>query len=99
MLEHLMDTYFAGEYRQDPGDMTMMRTGRITREELPTAVANELAVVPETDEAPTNSVSRFKSDFIVNSVIGRGGFGSIYLCTSRWDGMQYAVIESGGDEP
>ena len=55
-----MDTYFAGEYRQDPGDMTMMRTGRITREELPTAVANELAVVPETDEAPTNSVSRLK---------------------------------------
>lgn len=97
-----MDTYFAGEYRQDPGDMTMMRTGRITREEndreLPAAVANKLAVVPETEEAPTNSVSRFKSDFIVNSVIGRGGFGSIYLCTSRWDGMQYAVRESGGDE-
>ena len=77
------------------GDMTVMRTGRMAREEndreLPAVAANELAVVPETEEAPTNSVSRFKSDFIVNSVIGRGGFGSIYLCTSRWDGMQYAV--------
>lgn len=61
--------------------------------------AADLSIIPEANEQPSSSVSRFKSDFTVNAVIGQGGFGKIYLCTSRWDGMQYAVGESmGGDD-
>lgn len=76
--------------------MTLMRTGRTSPHEAETAVPSldavtGLSVIPETNEQRASSVSRFKSDFTVNSEIGEGGFGTIFLCTNRWDGMQYAV--------
>lgn len=40
-----------------------------------------------------SSSSRFSEEFIVNRIIGRGGYGLIMLCTHRLDGMQYAVKE------
>lgn len=76
--------------------MTLMRTGRTSPHETETAIPSPdavtgLSVIPETNEQRASSVSRFKSDFTVNSEIGEGGFGTIFLCTNRWDGMQYAV--------
>lgn len=35
--------------------------------------------------------SRFMNDFIIERSIGKGGYGTVFLCRHRWDGMQYAV--------
>ena len=80
-------------------DMTEMRTQRSIRVE--NTIPPELEKVIEQDgeleveETPRNSLptGRFKTDFIVNKVIGHGGFGLITLCTHRLDGMQYAIKE------
>lgn len=50
-----------------------------------------LVLQPYVDLHPVFNSSRYNRDFIVLGVLGKGGYGQVFKCMHRLDGMTYAI--------